>query len=282
MSTTAAGASPLPLTALLLTWNERANIARTLEGLRWAPQVLVIDSGSDDGTLEILHSFANVTVLQRRFDSFARQCNFGLERISSAWVLSLDADYGIPPALATAIPALLARAEREGLAGYSIPFRYCIDGRPLRGSLLPSRTCLYRTRSGRYHDEGHGHRVRVSGPVAQLPRTLAIRHDDRKPLQRWLASQQRYLTIEANTLLETPTAALSAADRLRRHTPFAPLAALVMCLLLRGGLRDGSAGITYALQRTYAELLLLLLLREERSRRRSRAGAAAGRGSAPL
>jgi hypothetical protein len=255
------------LSALLITFNEIANIDRTLDGLDWVPEVVVIDSGSSDGTLEVLASHPHVRVIQRRFDSFAEQCNFGLDQISSDWVLSLDADYGVPTALATAMPGLIARADREGLAGYSLPFRYCIDGQPLRGSLLPPRTCLYRTRSGRYRNEGHGHRVVLNGPVAPL--TLAILHDDRKPLARWLASQHRYLTIEAANLLDTPATQLSPVDRLRRHTPLAPLAALVVCLLLRGGLLDGAAGLTYALQRSYAELLLLLLLRDEKVRRRA-------------
>ena len=272
----------LPLTVLLISFNEIANIGRTLAGLAWAPKLLVIDSGSSDGTLELLRSHPRTTVLHRRFDSFAAQCNHGLERIESEWVLSLDADYGITPALAAAIPGLLHRADRDGLAGYALPFRYCIDGHPLSGSLLPPRTCLYRTRRGHYRDEGHGHRVVIDGRVALLPKGLAILHDDRKPLDRWLASQHRYLAIEARTLLDTPVAELSTVDRLRRRTPLAPLAALVFCLVLRGGLLDGSHGLTYALQRSYAELLLLLLLREERSRRRrSVPSAAAGRGSAP-
>jgi hypothetical protein len=106
--------------------------------------------------------------------------------------------------------------------------------------------------------------VQISGAVAPLP--YALLHDDRKPLERWLASQQGYLQIEAASLLNTPTGQLSAVDRLRKHTPLAPLAALVFCLVVRGGVLDGTAGLTYALQRTYAELLLLLLLREQRQR----------------
>jgi len=256
--------NPLPLTALLLTWNETANIKRTLDRLDWLAEVLVIDSGSTDGTLDILAATPNVRVLHRPFDSFASQCNFGLDQIRTEWVLSLDADYGVPAELAKALPALLTRADHEGLAGYAFPFRYCIDGQALRGSLLPPRTCLYRTRQGRYLDEGHGHRVQISGAVAPLP--YALLHDDRKPLERWLASQQGYLKIEAASLLNTPTRQLSAVDRLRKHTPLAPLAALVFCLVVRGGVLDGTAGLTYALQRTYAELLLLLLLREQRQR----------------
>jgi len=261
--TSSAGpAASLPLTALLLTWNEIANIGRTLAALHWLSDILVIDSGSTDGTLEVLAAYPNVRVLYRAFDSFAEQCNFGLDRISSEWVLSLDADYGVPPELSRSMPSLMERADRDNLAGFSLPFRYCIDGQPLRGSLLPPRTCLYRTLSGRYRDEGHGHRVVIQGEVAPLP--LPILHDDRKPLARWLASQQKYLRIEAANLLRTPSHRLSWVDRLRKHTPLSPLAAITFCLLLRGGLLDGRAGLIYALQRTYAELLLVLMLDEER------------------
>jgi len=272
-STPSSGRAPsLPLTALLLTWNETANIGRTLAALQWLNNILVIDSGSTDGTLELLAAHPNVRVLHRPFDSFAEQCNFGLDRISTEWVLSLDADYGVPPELARSMPSLLERADQDNLAGFSLPFRYCIDGRPLRGSLLPPRTCLYRTLSGRYRDEGHGHRVVIQGEVAPLP--LPLLHDDRKPLARWLASQQKYLRIEAANLLGTPSHRLSWVDRLRKHTPLSPLAAITFCLLLRGGLLDGRAGLIYALQRSYAELLLVLMLDEERKRQISITNAA--------
>ncbi len=255
-----------PLTALLITWNESANLARTLAALHWVPRILVIDSGSSDDTLSILAAHPRVEVLYRAFDSFADQCNFGLEQIRSTWVLSLDADYVVPAQLAEALPALLERAEQEGLAGFSLPFAYCIHGQPLRGTLLPPRVCLYRTSRGRYRNEGHGHRLQLQGRVARLP--WPIRHDDRKPLERWLASQQRYLAQEAASLLATPSSQLSWIDRLRKHTPLAPWAALAFCLLVRGGLLDGRSGFTYALQRTYAELLLLLFLGELRHRAR--------------
>src|SRR5262245_17862521 len=65
------------VTVLLLTYNEAANIGRTLTNLRWARRILVVDSFSTDKTLVILNALPNVRVIQRRFDSFAQQCNFG-------------------------------------------------------------------------------------------------------------------------------------------------------------------------------------------------------------
>src|SRR4051812_31648238 len=94
------------LAALILTYNEAPNIARTLDRLTWIGQVLVLDSFSDDSTCEIARSYANVTIIQRRFDSFAAQCNFGLEQISATWVLSLDADYVLTTGLVSEIELL--------------------------------------------------------------------------------------------------------------------------------------------------------------------------------
>ena len=81
------------ITPLILTYNEAPNIRRTLEHLTWAKEIIVIDSYSTDETLEILSAIPQVKVFQRKFDSFAVQCNYGLEKITSEWVLSLDADY---------------------------------------------------------------------------------------------------------------------------------------------------------------------------------------------
>ena len=81
------------ITPLILTWNEAPNIGRCLERLAWASRVLIVDSGSTDETRAIAERFDNVRILDRPFDTFAGQCNFGLSQIESEWVLSLDADY---------------------------------------------------------------------------------------------------------------------------------------------------------------------------------------------
>ena len=83
----------ISLTALVLTYNEQENIRRNLEALLWVPKVIVVDSFSNDRTLEIVRSFPNVQVVQRVFDTHANQWNAGLDRIDTEWVLTLDADY---------------------------------------------------------------------------------------------------------------------------------------------------------------------------------------------
>src|SRR5437867_13174285 len=129
------------VSVLILTYNEAPNIGRTLDKLRWARRIVMVDGFSTDRTVGIANSFPNVRIVQRRFDSFAQQCNFGLEHIRSSWVLSLDADYILSEDLISEIANLANSAATQA---FSVRFRYCIRGKTLRASLYPPRTVLYR------------------------------------------------------------------------------------------------------------------------------------------
>jgi len=247
------------LTALILTSNEEANIGRTLEALRWVARVVIIDSHSTDRTVEIARTFSNVQISERRFDSFAEQCNFGLTHITTEWVLSLDADYVLTPELQEELKRL---KPPQGVRGYSIAFDYCVFGRPLRNSILPPRTVLYRRTGARYRNEGHGHRVAIDGKVEGL--RGHIWHDDRKPLSRWIQSQDRYTGIEAAYLLKTPEDKLNRPDKIRKWIFVAPLIMPMYLLLVRRLILDGRSGWYYVFQRTIAEMLLSLRLLEQK------------------
>ena len=255
----------LDLTILILTYNERENLARTLEAVAWAPHVLIVDSFSTDETLEIAASFPNVQIVQRAFDSFGGQCNFGLAQITTPWVLSLDADYILTPELVMELKQLEPPAD---VAGFSASFHYNVWGRRLRHTLYPRRTVLYQRALATYRDEGHGHRVSVNGRVALL--TGKIDHDDRKPLSRWIGSQDSYSKIEARHLLQTDDAELTIQDRLRKRIYFSAPVMFFYLLIARGLILDGWAGWYYVGQRTFAEILLSLRLLTEREQLETR------------
>lgn len=247
------------ITPLLITFNEIQNIGRTLAKLDWARRIVVIDSGSTDGTLEVMAANPRVEIVHRPFDSFAEQCNFGLAQIRTEWVLSLDADYELSDAFVSELAELQPGA---GDTGYRAAFVYRIHGHPLRGTLYPPRTVLYRVDGARYENEGHGHRIRLKGRITAL--RGRIFHDDRKPLSRWLNSQLKYAGREAAHLLETPREQLGRADRIRLLGWPAPILVLGYVLFAKGALLDGKAGWFYAYQRLLAEVLLALELLDRR------------------
>lgn len=250
------------ITPLILTYNEGPNIGRCLANLSWAQRVVVIDSGSNDETLEILSQHSNVEVFGRKFDSFAKQCNFGLAQINSEWSLSIDADYLLSDELMKEIRSVKSASQTNG---YSVGFKYCIFGKPLVATLYPPRVVLYRAKQATYHDEGHGHRVTIEGKVASL--SAVVLHDDRKSLSRWFRSQIGYSQLEAAMLDEATHEArlTSYGDKLRRWY-LAPLVVPFYCLLVKGLLLSGWAGIYYTFQRTVAELMIATALLDRRLR----------------
>jgi glycosyltransferase involved in cell wall biosynthesis len=252
----------ISLTALVLTYNEQENIRRNLEALVWVPKVIIVDSFSNDQTLEIARSFPNVQVVQRVFDTYANQRNAGLDRIDTEWVLTLDADYVLTAELQEEIKKLEPPSD---LTVYWAEFDYCILGRPLRASIYPPRVALFRTKRARYADEGHSEQLRVKGKLAKLKGK--IWHDDRKPLNRWFQSQNRYSEIEATYLLGAKNEELNRADRIRKKwLVVAPMGMPIYLLLVRGLIFDGWNGWYYAFQRTVAEMMLAIRLLEHKLR----------------
>jgi glycosyltransferase involved in cell wall biosynthesis len=248
---------------MIIAYNEGPNLRRCLDRLRWAPRILLIDSGSTDETLDIARQHPQVDIVERPFDDFATQCNFGLARIETRWVLSLDADYQLSEALVAEISAL----REDDIAGYSAAFVYRVYGRPLRGSLYPPRAVLYRKDAAAYRNEGHAHRVGIAGRVANLRGKILL--DDRKPLARWLASQQHYARREADYLLAAPRASLGWADRFRLMGWPAPILVFFYTLIVKRCALDGWAGWLYVLQRTFAEVALAVEIVDRHLRSRA-------------
>jgi glycosyltransferase involved in cell wall biosynthesis len=251
----------LDITPLILTFNEKENVARTLDALSWAREILIVDSGSTDGTTDIARSVhPNVRIVNRTFDNHTAQWNFGIDQVNTKWVLSLDADYLIGPEFLREIESL---QPTEDVSGYAVEFKYCISGIPLRASVYPQRTVLFRRDASRYYDDGHTQLLRTSGVVLALK--AKIDHDDRKPFRRWLREPRRYAKIEARHLRSQPVEELNFQDRLRRKIIFAAPAIFLYLLLVRGLILDGWRGWYYVFQRTLAEVLLSVRLIAEQN-----------------
>lgn len=245
------------ITPLVLTWNEAPNLPRALARLAWAREVVVLDSGSTDETREIAAQFPNVRFEVRPFDDHTTQWNHGVDATRTPWVLSLDADYVLGGGFEDELASLDGAAD-----AYDAGFRYLIFGQALRGSLYPPRAVLFHKSRCRYVQDGHTQLLEVKGPLGHLK--TRIDHDDRKPLTRWIASQDKYALLEAEKLMKAAPGTLRLQDKLRLTGWAAVPASLVYTLLVKGTLLDGWRGWYYALQRVIAEIMLALRLIERR------------------
>lgn len=241
------------ITPVILTYNEAANIRTTLSRLTWAARIVVVDSFSSDETLSILKEFPNVHLYQRKFDGHAPQWRFATEEtaIATPWLLRLDADYVLSDAL---VDELRSLSGEEAVDAYRIAFDYAIFGKRLLSSLYPPNTILLRQGAFRVADAGHTEAWRVDGPVKDLK--SKVLHDDRKSLERWIASQIHYMQREREILGTRK----SLKTWLREHPPLMPICAFLYCSFGKGLLFQGKAGIYYTLQRTAAEAILSLLV----------------------
>lgn len=243
------------ITPLILTRDEEANIGRTLEQLAWAHEVVIVDSLSSDDTVNIARRFANARVIPRAFDSHDRQWSFGVDQVTTPWVLTLDADYFVSQSFVNELASLQPPPD---LAGYEAAFVYAIHGRPLRSALYPPRAVLLRRGAFEFWQDGHTQRVRVHGRVERL-RTPLI-HDDRKDLRRFIERQRKYMRQEASKLRATQWRALPTQGRIRKLRVIAPFATLFYTLIAKRTLLDGRAGWRYAFERFLAEGMLSIEL----------------------
>jgi glycosyltransferase involved in cell wall biosynthesis len=246
------------VTPVVLTYNEEPNIGRTLKSLRWASEVVVIDSGSTDQTEQIARGFSNVRWHHRPFDNHLAQWQHGIQQTDSTaeYVLALDADMQVTPGLLQEIEEQFFKGQ---FAGGVIPFEYRYYGRPLSSSLCPPQLRLFRRSEVNVAQPDHTQRFSVKGSTHKFRNALI--HDDRKPIERWVASQLAYQLLNEKELSNGGRRRMR--DRLRRLGIMPPIVGLVAYIKAGGPLR-GAAAARYAYERTVAEALLAIRLMDTR------------------
>jgi len=249
------------VTPLVLTYNEEPNIGRTLDSLRWANRVVVLDSGSTDQTEAIARNYANVSWLVRKFDNHRAQWEYGIREtgITTPFVLALDADMHAPDELLREIedPFLTGN-----FAGGSMPFDYRYSGHALAGSLCPPQIRIFRKDSVKVDQSDHTQIFSVSGKIYQF-RTRLI-HDDRKSLERWVESQLRYQVLNEQTIWSNAYPPLKGF--LRRVGLMPPIVGL-LAYVKAGGPFYGAAAVRYAYERAVGESLLAMRVMNTRLQR---------------
>ena len=185
----------IPLSVAIITKDEAANLPGCLKSVAFARQIVVVDSGSTDGTLEIARDFG-CDVFIESWKGFGPQKQMAIDRCREPWVLVLDADERIPPETETAIRAVVSGGESSA-SGCSFPRKNYFQGRWIRHmGWWPDRiTRLFRNGRGRMTEASVHEAVDVSGQVAPLE--TPIEHYTESRLSEVLKKIDRYSTLAA-------------------------------------------------------------------------------------
>jgi glycosyltransferase involved in cell wall biosynthesis len=224
----------LALSVVLVTQNAAAQLPECLASVAFADEVLVVDSDSSDGTVEVAERYG-ARVLNKEWLGFGRQKQYAVEQAAHDWVLCLDADERVSPELA----ASLVRALGAPAAPvYRMARRNRFLGRWLRhGEGYPDWSArLFDRRRARWSDDAVHEKV-IGEPVATLAGDLL--HESAEDLGRYLEKQNRYTSLAAAELHRQGRSA-GIAD-----LAISPLARFVKFYLLRLGFLDGLPGLVH-------------------------------------
>lgn len=260
----------LNVSILVLTRNEEANIERCLKSVAWADDLVVLDSLSTDGTQKIARDMG-ARVIERQFDDYATQRNYGLNQIKYKhdWVMMVDADEVVTCGLADEINSVLAKCSDQ-ICLYHVRRKDYYRGKWIKhchgyptwfGQLARiGHVTVKRAINEEYHSDGK---------IAFLKEHL-LHYPFSKGLEQWFERHNRYSSMEAKRLIEEKNNTLNLKDipsndpvirrkamkKLAYRMPARPLLVFLYLYFLRRGFLDGRAGISYSTLRATYEFMI--------------------------
>ncbi|MEP6919819.1 MAG: glycosyltransferase family 2 protein [bacterium] len=248
----------MKISATIITLNEAEHIRGACESLAWADEIVVVDSGSTDTTREIAQE-CGARVIENVWPGFAAQKQFAAEQAKYDWIFSLDADERVSDELGASIAALHGNDERQLADGYSIARRAFYMGRWIRGGgWYPDRQLrLYNRTRGRW-EGAHIHesvKMDAAARVEVLSGDL-LHYTVKDTAEHHRMIGERYAPLGARKMFDSGrrTSAVQIAT--------AGPAAFIRSFILKGGFRDGLAGLTIARFAAHHATLKHLMLRE--------------------
>lgn len=227
----------MPLTACILTYNEERNLPECLASVSWADEVLVVDSFSTDRTLEIAAEWG-ARVVQRRWEGMNRQRAIAIQEARHEWVLCLDADERVSPALKDEVLDAIQR--QDGVVGYQVPRHTWYLGRWIdHGGWYPDlKLRLFRREKARTVGTDPHDRIEVDGPVGRL--SGEIHHFTYRNFSQQISTIDRFSEIASRERFE-------AGERFRLwKLLLRPPLKFLECYVWKLGFLDGLPGLVIA------------------------------------
>lgn len=182
------------ISALVLAKNEAARLGRCLKSLEWVEKIVLVDDCSTDETVKIAKQYG-AEVFRRKLDDFSSQRNFGLKKIKTKWVILIDADEEVPPALKEEVLAAIGSDKYDG---YFFPRANILFGKQMKntGWYPDYRLYLFQTRKGSFRGKVHEKTV-LKGKAGYLENSLI--HHNFQTISQYLQKLDLYTTLEAKT-----------------------------------------------------------------------------------
>lgn len=242
------------LSVTIITKNEAHDIRACLESIKWADEIIVLDSGSTDDTIAICREYTN-HVFSTDWPGFGKQKNRALQKASGDWILSLDADERIPETLHQQI--LTAIQSSTDYVAYTMPRQSLYCGKLIKYGAWHSKSVvrLVKKNYGQFTDVLVHEALQINGKIGHL--SAAIIHPTYQNLEEMLEKMNQYSTASAQQkFFEGKQGSLSKAIA---HGAWA----FLYNYILRGGFLDGKAGLMLAISNAeysyyrYVKLMLL-------------------------
>jgi (heptosyl)LPS beta-1,4-glucosyltransferase len=232
----------MKITATIITLNEAENIRAACDSVAWADEILVVDSESTDSTREIAAE-CGARVIINKWPGFAAQKQLAVDSASNDWIFSLDADERVSPELQAAVAALRREPVSTFADGYRIARRAFYMGRWIRGGgWYPDyQLRFFRRTRGRWGERLiHESVCMDEGARVEILKGDLLHYSMRDTAHHRQMIEERYAPLGARQMLRDG----------RRTSPWrtaiAGPAAFLRSFLLKGGFRDGQAGLTIA------------------------------------
>jgi glycosyltransferase involved in cell wall biosynthesis len=190
-----------PYSVVIITKNEAHDLPRCLDSLVGCDDVVVVDSGSTDGTREVCEGRPGVRFMHREFDGYGTQKRFAVAQALHDWVLNIDADEVLTPELASELAALAAR-DFAGASGYALPRSLVFMGRRFRHGRESAHYLLrlFDRRVGNFDEAKVHEKVIVPGPAGRLSGHLL--HYSYRDLEEYFGKFNEYTSLSAVRIVE--------------------------------------------------------------------------------
>jgi len=244
------GAKVIMISVSIIGHNEEKNIERCLESVKWADEIIVVDSGSTDKTVEIAVRFG-AKVFENQWQGYGAQKNFAIDKASNNWILSIDADEVVTDELKEEIRGIIKNS--AGYAAFKIPRMLYFQGRLMKWSGADYQIRLFLKGRAKFDLEPVHEKLLVDGDIGKFKNSII--HYSYENLTDYFNRFNRYTSLDARKRYQK-------GARFNLWHCILPFHKFISMYFLKLGFLDGRQGLDWAVLCAFYDIVKFMKLRE--------------------